>query len=474
MLTLLQNSQITVEENQLEILKWTFVFCNVNKFCLYRQLSDVINVICCNIPYKHVQTIRVILIKKLIGLFSGLEQVCNFPSNMTIIYFTILLFNCVNTGQLLDSFDDVKDYEKHVQTKNRLLNIANKIRANKDTFRRTSSELGMMDYINQFYVNYTEGLPVMIKVIGWQISRNQFGNYFGMLLNDYACAYVSRAHMLLFIESADTKNYVVHSVEAYLPVVVVHQNPADVSIGKELAKTCGPYPFPWESGGSVFFNEGAISTVRKIVNHAINSIGYEHHKNKTTIKKHKHDHIHSHNAIEVNFTYPISGDVAIHYRCSDNVRFSGYGLLPFPTIISLIPPAAKYIYVHTEGTHEGHLCHSVVKALFEDIEKAFPTAYVVLFVKNAIFETMYDFINTRLALICSSSTFCFHAALGKVQGDIYMPRTWYGGQSNFSYPSWHYIEQKSRSAWPDEIFNSTNNYSYFIKTLRNLTLYNNI
>ena len=393
---------------------------------------------------------------------------------MISLYFAIVLFHCLYSGEFIDSFGDVKDLMKHLETKNRLLNIADKLRAEKNTFLRTSSELGVTDYRNQYYANYTEGLPVMVKVIGEKISRNQFGTYFGMLLHDYACAYVSRAHMLLMIQSANKTTHEIHGFEAYLPVVIVHQNPANISIGKELARTCGPYPFPWQQGGTIFFNEDAISTVRKIVNHAINSIGYEHYRNKTTIKKHNHDHIHSHNAVEVNFTYPISGDVAIHYRCSDNVRHSGYGLLPFPTIISLIPPAAKYIYVHTEGTNDKHICHSVVRALFEDIEKAFPTAYVVSLTKSTIFETMYDFINTRLALICSSSTFCFHAALGKVQGDIYMPRTWYGGQSNFSYPSWHYIQQKPRTTWPKVALNTTARHSFIISTLRDLELFNNL
>ena len=40
-------------------------------------------------------------------------------------------------------------------------------------------------------------------------------------------------------------------------------------------------------------------------------------------------------------------NVAIHYRCSDNL-FGGMGLLSFGTIVSRIPKDAKFVYIYSE------------------------------------------------------------------------------------------------------------------------------
>ena len=379
------------------------------------------------------------------------------------------------SGELIDSFGEITDHAKHIEMKKRLFLIAEKIRAIKNLFDGIRPDKGIKDdYVDQFFVNYTEGLPIMVKKIESKILRHRFGNHFGLLLSDYACAQVSGAHMILMIKSEHETVYKVSDFESYLPTVIVHQNPINYSAKAiELARRCGPYPYPWQVSDVYILREDVIPNIRKIVNHAVNNAALELFNNSTKIKRHAYDHLHSNNTIELNFSYPIVSDVSIHYRCSDNIKHSEYGLLPFPTIISIIPAEAKYIYIHTELKDDNHICDAVVKALFEDVEKAFPTSYVVVFSKRSIFETMYDFINSHMRVVCSVSTFCLHAVIGREKGDIYFPRKMYGGQSNYSYSSWHYIEQKVRTEWPQDIDRSLKYTEFLISVLRNITLYNN-
>ena len=387
-----------------------------------------------------------------------------------------LLFSCcVCDGELIDSFGEITDFAKHMDMKNRLEALAEKMRVNQDIFLNANIENGIKrDYMNDRFAEFTDGLSIMIKVMESHISRIRFGNVFGVVLNDYACAHVSGSHMLLVFPPANETRKKTFNFEKHLPAVVVHQNPQNYTTAKTIVgKDCGPYPYLWEFSNVAMLRKNIIGTVRKIVNHAVTNAGLDHYRNRMFIKKNDDDHIHSKNTIEINFTYPIASDVSIHYRCSDNMKHSSLGILPFPTIISAIPPAAKYIYIHTEGTYENHTCYGVVNALSKDIEKAFPSSYVVVFKRHSIFESMYDFVNSRMALLCSASTFCLHAALGKIKGDIYMPRKYYGGKSNYGYSSWHYFEQAPRHKWQDDVENSTY-ANLMIEALRNITLFNNL
>ena len=392
--------------------------------------------------------------------------------------FTALFFCCICNGELIDSFGEITDSARHLQMKRRLLAIAENVRKNQDIFQDFNLDYMSyyyrfpQEYVDNKYASYTEGLPIMIKVLESKIPRHRFGNLFGLLLNDYACAHALGAHMIVIIQSSSETHYEVRSFEKYIPTIIVHQNPIDYNKSKTLIQKCGPYPFPWEYDDAVILRQDIISNIRKIINYAVTNTALEHYHNQTIMKKHPHDHLHSNNTIQINHRYPTVGDVAIHYRCSDNMRNLVMGLLPFPTIISLIPSTAKYIYLHTEGTNEDHPCYEVIKTLFEDILKAFPTAYVIVLAKNPIFETMYDFMNCRMTLICSASTFCLHAAIGRIKGDIYFPRKMYGGNSTYNYPSWYYIEQLSRTEWPDGIFDDPSRKSEFVAILRNITLFN--
>jgi len=223
--------------------------------------------------------------------------------------------------------------------------------------------------------------------------------------------------------------------------------------------------------GALIYPDAAVF-VRQIVHHAVTALG----KHLIEIGHFREDRsIMQTSAISPNKEYigiyPIVSNVSIHYRCSDNIKYGGYGLLPFPTILSLIPAHAKYIYVHTEGTHKEHICAHIILHLFQDIVASFPNAIVVVFGKENIYSTMYNFIETDMVLICSSSTFCLHAALGKRTGKVYIPPVWYDRKYNFANEDWHYLNFMTRTEWPDNIFDTTLGRTYVLDSLKNLTLY---
>ena len=85
---------------------------------------------------------------------------------------------------------------------------------------------------------------------------------------------------------------------------------------------------------------------------------------------------------------PIIPDVAIQYRCGDNIAFSYmYGVLPFTAFTSRIPRDARHIYVlsdhPTRASHSPYSgrCQLVLSGLFEFLTQRFPNATVVVKVK---------------------------------------------------------------------------------------------
>ena len=382
----------------------------------------------------------------------------------------------------VDSYGDVLNVTTHETIKTRLHVIAAKLRSQYSASlqKRTLTQHGLNDFISQFYKNYTDGLPVFIKVITG-ISRNQFGNYFGVLLHDYACAQVSGAHFLLiYLDSygSDAKPF-----EYYVPDVIVHQNAATLRKAIEIAtKTCKAYPFPWEGGGKPLLDPVAIGTVRRIVHYAVSSfvleklrtfppqLSYEaashHHADNHQLSNIHHSISHNNNSTS---RHPHISDVAIHYRCSDNIQFGNMGLLPFPYIISLIPHRARHIFIHTEpSAWSGHNCSTLIQALHDDLKQAFPHSQVAVR-RIDMFDTMYDMIHSRMALICSSSTFCLHAVIGKIHGSVYFPRTLYGGRCNFNYTEWNLMDTMPRWTWPNSYLE--NDMYLLIRALRNMTLF---
>lgn len=149
---------------------------------------------------------------------------------------------------------------------------------------------------------------------------------------------------------------------------------------------------------------------------------------------------------------PLIPEVSIHYRCGDNVQSHaiGHGLMPFTSILPLIPKGAASIYVMTEAADRffhskgipGYAiyCSSVVQWLFDNITALHPQATVVVKKGGDIIEDL-----ARMALakttICSSSTFCFFPAIAN-KNTVHFPYSelTLNHRHAVVHPAWHWME----------------------------------
>lgn len=120
---------------------------------------------------------------------------------------------------------------------------------------------------------------------------------------------------------------------------------------------------------------------------------------------------------------PAIPDVSIHYRCGDNLAIFkyGYGLLPYYAIPPLIPVNARHIYILTDNHEKGSNCHAIVDHLADYIAEKFPLSAVQICRGS---DPLVDFLRLTYSntTICSSSTFCFFAALAN-NGTAHFPVT---------------------------------------------------
>ena len=105
-------------------------------------------------------------------------------------------------------------------------------------------------------------------------------------------------------------------------------------------------------------------------------------------------------------TLPTVPNVAIHYRCSDNL-FGGMGLLSFGTIVSRIPTNSKHIYIYSEygsrldGTPLAKVNHKVLVDLLAVITAALIKAgnlRAVVVVKRGSYEVQF-YLDTHTLLL---------------------------------------------------------------------------
>lgn len=112
---------------------------------------------------------------------------------------------------------------------------------------------------------------------------------------------------------------------------------------------------------------------------------------------------------------PFIPDVAIHYRCGDNV-YEHYGFTMFQLFKTTIPPDAKNIYVMGESsqrkasTDSSFRCSAIFQALFKYLREHFPTANVVMMRGQSVLSDMARLTYAR-TVVCSVSTFCLWPAV---------------------------------------------------------------
>ena len=127
---------------------------------------------------------------------------------------------------------------------------------------------------------------------------------------------------------------------------------------------------------------------------------------------------------------PLIPDVAVQYRCGDNMGYGniGYGVLPFRAFLKLIPVHSRYVYVMTDppkraGNHPYvHHCQAILRWLFEFLTKHWPNAVIVVKKGGDLYLDLarLAFANTT---ICSASTFCLWPAIANNGSAVYYPKT---------------------------------------------------
>ena len=260
----------------------------------------------------------------------------------------------------------------------------------------------------------TNGLPVLLKRI--DLSPHTIGNHLGVYFDSIACAQITGMHFIGLSPRVDNDPFT-----TVFPFIIPHQNPmpsgdypAMLTKVKEKCpcdRHCWTKDMPWEH---------IIPFMRQVM-----SDGLTFHL--TTPKNgylpvyqglslHNETDIYS---VDPNDFLPLLPDVAIHYRCSDNL-FGGMGCLSFKTILDRIPPDAKYIYIFSEyyGRLTGRVMaphsESILRALIHDLEQLRPGVVVVVKRGSNVYTTMAIFAFANVT-ICSPSTFCLYPAIARTK-----------------------------------------------------------
>eukprot|EP01041_Mallomonas_annulata_P005188 gene5188-10376_t len=286
------------------------------------------------------------------------------------------------------------------------------------------------------------------------------GNYLGDYFNSIGCAFLSQSDFLvvrniqgLTEDNLDSlkKNAGFPFLNA-LPDYIPHYSPSNLTYSKSIVQSkcldiceyfCWTYEnAPWLS---------IISQIKQIMRYALQYqiTSTPNASLEGTILKDSSDR----STLPLGSYLPLVPDVAIHYRCGDNVEVpEQYGFLPFYAFLSIIPKHSKYIFIlsdppdrsslhetYTEsststsssetkskrarsGIHEfTPKCKLILDNLFEFLQFHYPNAIIVL---KRGGDPFLDFVRLSYAkfTICSSSTFCIWPAIAS-NGTAYFPDT---------------------------------------------------
>ncbi len=330
------------------------------------------------------------------------------------------------------------------------LNAAQK-RINKEEppYCYTSHTNTMKKYSSGNYDSYgladTETL-----VYPWCLTTRELGNKLGNYFSEVGCAEQSGLNFLTVHKNhemtkaaftnvvTDKGNVVNDSSNTFLslsskqkrafldalPSVIVHPNPvASREKGRaNVAKKCPCTRYCWSDARAPWVN--STENIGKYMRDAVRVYMSTIDTSRGTVVSKDTDMT---NAKDGELL-PIVPDVAIQYRCGDNIGFNYmYGLLPFWAFKARIPADAKTIYVmsdhptrNLQATYSGR-CQTILEALFEYLQQHFPQATVVVKRGGDIFLDVARFSLAKV-LICSASTYCVWPAFAN-EGVAHFPLT---------------------------------------------------
>lgn len=272
------------------------------------------------------------------------------------------------------------------------------------------------------------------------LTTHELGNRLGNYVQEVACAEASGLHFISVHSNWEHSNAITsnashlashnnnHTTAAAaffngFPDIIVHPNPADrTQASTKIQHECKCTRYCWGHGNAVWVNRTA--NIRKYIQQAVKSYlhaidisapaSVDPSQDVTNAKPGEH--------------LPLIPDVAMQYRCGDNIAFSYmYGILPFTVIDERIPMDAKYIYVLSD--HPSRAAHSpyssrcklILEKLFEYIKERRPNATILVKRGGDLFLDFARFATAKTT-ICSASTYCFWPALSS-PNKVYFPIT---------------------------------------------------
>jgi hypothetical protein len=285
--------------------------------------------------------------------------------------------------------------------------------------------------------------PVLVYPMCFRLF--QLGNTLGYYFNDVACADASGAHFLgvqksfalILPEALATPWARHHTFFEALPYQLAHVRPLSVpEVKKKMREECRCLQYCWENSVAPWIPRAAL--VRAILLPAIDAYLAVANTSRGTILSNVTDlcsvPIKALAASDPGnasaYVLPIVPDVAIQYRCGDNIGFgkTRYGLLPFRALTARIPASARHIYVLADSPLRmryhaySSRCSDILQALFRRLRTTFPRAVVV--VKRGG-DQFLDYARLAYAnvTICSASTFCLWPAIANPWGQAHFPLT---------------------------------------------------
>lgn len=334
-------------------------------------------------------------------------------------------------------------------TISRLLRIQHEINRNK-SIKRPYDQVtpGHVGFLSRYWEHWTGSLPVIVFEMPLQHNwHDRIGNFLGTYFDTISCAQNSGAHFVGYSNFNGKHWYVPHQKfwEGF-PDIIEHKYPSkDVATAIEKVKTnCQCTAFCWQENHPW---TKQIPLIQSLIRKAIYIYLSVKDKNGMLLEFKGLPLDSSKDIFKVSVTtiLPIGPDVAVHFRCSDNL-YGGMGLMSFGTIINRIPINAETIYVFSEYGSRlrdrplEKAAPIILQALFEDLTTRFPKATVVIKRGDSEFLTWSSLYLANIT-ICASSTFSFWPGMARTK-TTYMPASSYiGGEQSkvYIHKSFHWI-----------------------------------
>lgn len=209
-----------------------------------------------------------------------------------------------------------------------------------------------------------------------------------------------------------------------LPSIIVNEHPLDkASAINKLHHECKCTRYCWEHGNAPWVNRTAV--IGQYIRNAVTAYLENIDTRAGTVVDSEVDYTNA----PPGTVLPLVPDVALQYRCGDNIGFSYmYGILPFTAYDNIIPAGVKYIYVLSD--HPSRAVHSpysgrcslILQKLLEYLQARHPNA-IILVKRGGDLFLDYVRLSKANVTICSASSFCLWPAIANNKAQVYFPLT---------------------------------------------------